>query len=303
MGWEMPGELREDQQEASLVAEALRQIRQTDRLRQLVAGPEVVRTYQQLVVVEEEEPGVVRTCPCHPLPEVAAGEEPGVDRTCPWQEVVAEAVVDPSCPSFVAAVGAGRYSSLACRRGQELGLEPEHRQRPTQKDFPDRLQAVGLRVTRIGRPLQIGRKDCSWLQCIGVARRGKKSRTYNSTKRSSCFSYTTTKTIEGEKIDEVADLLPSLLLRSSKTMTLKIYFRSKRVELHCFLVDSWAMTPRFGTIHFFCRGFFTSPAVAQLLLFHLRFRARGNGLCVWGTASAPQNVPQRNSTDQNRKWR
>ena len=127
-------------------------------------------------------------CPCHPLPAVAAEEEPEVDRTCPWQAVVV-AVADPSFPSVVAAVGAGRYSSPACCRwGQEV--EPGRRQRPMQKDFLDRQQAVLLRATQLGRPPQIGRKDCSWLQCtirVSFVKRDKQFCNLQSTKRSICF--------------------------------------------------------------------------------------------------------------------
>ncbi len=146
--------------------EQVRQIRQMDRLRQRVevdwqVEPGVGHTYQ--MAVAEVEQVVDRTCPCHPLPAVAVEEEPEVDRTWPWQAVVV-AVADPSFPSVVAEVEAGRSSSPACYRwGQEA--EPGRRQRRMQKDFQDRQQAVLLRATQLGRPPQIGRKDCSWLLC------------------------------------------------------------------------------------------------------------------------------------------
>jgi len=99
----------------------------------------------------------------YPLEALAAEEEePEADHTFPWQAVVAEEEpgADRTCPSFVAAEGPGSYSSPACSRWeQEVG--PGRRQRPKQKGFLDSQRVERLRAMRIGRPPQIGRKDCS----------------------------------------------------------------------------------------------------------------------------------------------
>lgn len=129
----MPGEVPEDRQPvASLEVEVglvpLLQIRQTDRLLQALVEelqqrvqeePGVARTYQ----VEEEQLGVVRTCPWLAVVEqeelgvvrtcsslaVVVEEEPGGAHTCPLLAVAVAAAV-PSFPSVVAAVVAERYS-------------------------------------------------------------------------------------------------------------------------------------------------------------------------------------------------
>lgn len=87
-------------------------------------------------------------------------EEPEADRTYPWQVVVAAEAVDPSYPSLVAVVGAGRNSSQVCYQRVEQEVGPGHLRRPKQTGYLDRRQ-VRLLARRLGRRPQIGRKDCS----------------------------------------------------------------------------------------------------------------------------------------------
>ncbi len=158
---QQPVALRGAQEELVLVHQIRQKDRQREQEQQVVVDwqgqgeLEAVHTYSKVAAEEEV---VVHT---FPLPE-----ELEVDRTYPWQEVVV-AAVDPSFPSVVAAVEAERYSSQAYSQwGQEE--EPGRRQRPMQKDCLDRQVARNLehqRATQLERQPQIGRKDCSWLQC------------------------------------------------------------------------------------------------------------------------------------------